>query len=113
MYRMNEMEFWNGRRHELGREAEEWTPRRQRVARKGSPDSGAALRGRPGTPPRAEQRTGMRGGEYLMELRVFTSGGAETALEESVIGAFGTRLRGELLRPGDAGYEEARKSGTA
>ena len=44
-----------------------------------------------------------------MELRVFTSGGAETALEESVIGAFGTRLRGELLRPGDAGYEEARK----
>ena len=44
-----------------------------------------------------------------MELRVFTSGGVETALEESVIGAFGTRLRGELLRPGDAGYEEARK----
>src|SRR4029450_7843003 len=47
--------------------------------------------------------------EYLMELRVFTSGGAETALENSVIGAFGTRLHGELLRPGDAGYEGARK----
>ena len=44
-----------------------------------------------------------------MELRVFTSGGAETVLEESVIGAFEARLRGELLRPGDAGYEEARK----
>jgi FAD/FMN-containing dehydrogenase len=47
--------------------------------------------------------------EDLMELRVFTSGGAETALEESVIGVFEARLRGELLRPGDAGYEEARK----
>ena len=44
-----------------------------------------------------------------MELRVLTSGGAEAALEDSVIGAFEGRLRGELLRPGDAGYEEARK----
>jgi FAD/FMN-containing dehydrogenase len=44
-----------------------------------------------------------------MELRVFTSGGAETALESSVIGAFGMRLHGELLRPGDAGYEGARR----
>jgi hypothetical protein len=44
-----------------------------------------------------------------MKLRVVTSGGAETALEESVIGAFGARLRGELLRPGDLSYEEARK----
>jgi len=44
-----------------------------------------------------------------MELRVLTSGGAETALEESLIGTFAARLRGELLRPGDAGYEEARK----
>jgi FAD/FMN-containing dehydrogenase len=44
-----------------------------------------------------------------MELRVVTSGGAETALEESVIGTFGGRLRGELLRPGDERYEVARR----
>ena len=58
MYRMNAIEFWNGRRHELVREAEDgrlaW---RLRVA---SPER--ALRARPATPPGAEQRTGMRGG---------------------------------------------------
>ena len=44
-----------------------------------------------------------------MELRVTSSGGARDALEDSVVDEFGARLRGELLRPGDAGYEEARK----
>jgi FAD/FMN-containing dehydrogenase len=44
-----------------------------------------------------------------MELKVVTSGGAEAALQDSVVEEFGARLRGELLRPGDAGYEEARK----
>ncbi len=44
-----------------------------------------------------------------MELRVTSSGGARDALEDSVVDEFGARLRGELLRSGDAGYEEARK----
>lgn len=44
-----------------------------------------------------------------MELQVTTSTGANSALEESVVRVFGARLRGELLRAGDGGYEEARK----
>ncbi|MFL6009240.1 MAG: hypothetical protein ACJ73Z_06335 [Rubrobacteraceae bacterium] len=76
MYRMNAIEFWNGRRHELVREAEDgrlaWRLRAaspKRVARRsgspaeaGRPDPERALRANPGTPPRAEQRTGMRSG---------------------------------------------------
>ncbi|MFL5990381.1 MAG: hypothetical protein ACJ73W_00110 [Rubrobacteraceae bacterium] len=60
---MNAIEFWNGRRHELVREAEDG-----RLAPEGGePEAGRpiperALRANPGTPPRAEQRTGMRGG---------------------------------------------------
>jgi FAD/FMN-containing dehydrogenase len=44
-----------------------------------------------------------------VDLQVTTSGGAASALEESVVRAFGARLRGELLQAGDEGYEEARK----
>ena len=44
-----------------------------------------------------------------MELQVITNGGNEAALGDPVVEAFAARLRGELLRPGDAGYEEARK----
>jgi FAD/FMN-containing dehydrogenase len=44
-----------------------------------------------------------------MELQVRTSGGAASALEDSVVEAFGARLRGELIRAGDEGYEEARR----
>ncbi len=44
-----------------------------------------------------------------MELQVTTSGGAASALEDSVVEAFGARLRGELIRAGDEGYEEARR----
>lgn len=44
-----------------------------------------------------------------MELQMITNGGAKTALGERVVEAFAARLRGELLRPGDAGYEETRK----
>jgi FAD/FMN-containing dehydrogenase len=44
-----------------------------------------------------------------MDLQVITKGGAEVALGDSVVEAFGARLRGELVRPGDAGYEEVRK----
>src|ERR671917_736766 len=44
-----------------------------------------------------------------MELQVTTSVGAASALEDSVVEALGARLRGELIRAGDEGYEEARK----
>ena len=43
-----------------------------------------------------------------MELELNTNGGAKVAIEDSVFEAFGARLRGELIRSGDAGYEEAR-----
>ena len=45
----------------------------------------------------------------MSELRVTTTQGAETGLEETVVEAFQAGLRGALLRPGDAGYDEARK----
>lgn len=45
----------------------------------------------------------------MTELRATGSGGADITLDGSVIGAFEARLRGELLRPGDEGYENARR----
>ncbi len=45
----------------------------------------------------------------MRELRVTTIQGAETGLEESVVEAFQAGFRGDLLRPGDASYDEARK----
>ena len=42
------------------------------------------------------------------ELRVTMNAGAEVVLREGVIEALRTRLRGPLLRAGDAGYDEAR-----
>lgn len=44
-----------------------------------------------------------------MELQVITNRGEETMLGELEVEAFAARLRGELLRPGDASYEEVRK----
>jgi FAD/FMN-containing dehydrogenase len=44
----------------------------------------------------------------MRELRVTTTQGADTGLEETVVEAFQTSLRGDLLRPGGEGYEEAR-----
>ncbi len=44
----------------------------------------------------------------MADLRVITLTGAEAALGESVIEEFASKLRGELLRPGAPGYEEAR-----
>src|SRR3712207_6063282 len=44
-----------------------------------------------------------------MELQVTTSGGAASALDDSVVEAFGARLRGEVISAGDEGYEGARK----
>jgi FAD/FMN-containing dehydrogenase len=45
----------------------------------------------------------------MAQLRIVTLTGAEAALGESVVDRFGSGLRGELLRPGDTTYEEARK----
>jgi FAD/FMN-containing dehydrogenase len=42
-------------------------------------------------------------------LHVTTTAGADTMIEEPTVTAFRTRLRGELLRPDDPGYDEARK----
>ena len=45
----------------------------------------------------------------MAELRIVTLAGAESALDETVVERFGSGLRGELIRPGDAEYEEARQ----
>jgi FAD/FMN-containing dehydrogenase len=44
----------------------------------------------------------------MAELRIVTLAGAESSLDEAEVERFGAGLRGELLRTGDAGYEEAR-----
>src|SRR5919112_264418 len=44
----------------------------------------------------------------MADLRIVTLTGADSALTGSAVEGFGSGLRGELLRPGDAGYEEAR-----
>src|SRR5918997_1480496 len=46
--------------------------------------------------------------EIMAELRIVTLTGADAALTGSLVEEFGSRMRGELLRPGDAEYEEAR-----
>ncbi len=43
-----------------------------------------------------------------MELKIVTSTGAQSALEDSLVEDLRARLRGRVLRPGDAGYDEAR-----
>jgi FAD/FMN-containing dehydrogenase len=45
----------------------------------------------------------------MSELRVTTTKGVDTELKETVVEGLKTSLRGELLRPGAEGYEEARK----
>src|SRR5918995_1046075 len=45
----------------------------------------------------------------MADLRVITLTGADAALGDSVVERFGNGLRGELLRPDDAGYEKTRK----
>jgi hypothetical protein len=44
----------------------------------------------------------------MSELRIVTLTGAEAALGESVVEGLGSGLRGELLRPSDPTYEQAR-----
>jgi hypothetical protein len=45
----------------------------------------------------------------MAELRVITTTGQETVLEEATVEKFQASLRGPLLRPGDAGYDDARQ----
>jgi NADP-dependent 3-hydroxy acid dehydrogenase YdfG len=44
----------------------------------------------------------------MADLPIVTLTGAAAALGEAIVERFGSRLRGKLLSPGDAGYEEAR-----
>ena len=43
-----------------------------------------------------------------MDHRAITNGGAQVALGEATVEGFAARLRGEVLSPEDAGYDEAR-----
>jgi FAD/FMN-containing dehydrogenase len=45
----------------------------------------------------------------MTDLRVITSDGADAILEEATVQDFAGNLRGPLLRPGDGGYDDARK----
>ena len=44
----------------------------------------------------------------MTDLRVITTTGKESVLEEAAVNEFKTSLRGQLLTPGDAGYDDAR-----
>src|SRR5215212_2629561 len=44
----------------------------------------------------------------MAKMRILTLAGTESALDEAVVERFGSGLQGELLRPGDGEYEEAR-----
>ena len=44
----------------------------------------------------------------MAELRIVTLAGTDSTLDEAEVERFASRLRGELLHPVDAGYEEAR-----
>src|SRR5215217_4824636 len=48
------------------------------------------------------------GGSTMEDLRVATTTGADTVLKNVAVEEFKGGLRGELLRPGDDGYESAR-----
>src|SRR5262245_11013601 len=45
----------------------------------------------------------------MPDLRVTTTRGTDIVLDDATVQGFQTSLRGSLLRPGDAGYDEARK----
>src|SRR5438046_3732000 len=45
----------------------------------------------------------------MTDLRVITTEGTDAILEEAAAHDFAAGLRGPLLRPGDGGYDEARK----
>src|SRR5437763_12431961 len=45
----------------------------------------------------------------MTDLRVLTIDGTDAILEEAAVQEVAAGLRGPLLRPGDAGYDEARR----
>src|SRR5262249_43543940 len=45
----------------------------------------------------------------MADLRVVTTEGIDKILEDPVVQNFADSLRGRLVRPGDGGYDEARK----
>jgi len=45
----------------------------------------------------------------MTDLRVVTTNGTDAIFEEATVSDFAAELRGPLLRPGDGGYDEARK----
>src|ERR1700719_4131617 len=45
----------------------------------------------------------------MTDLRVITTNGTDTILEEATVQNFADSLRGPLLHPGEGGYDEARK----
>ncbi len=45
----------------------------------------------------------------MTEVRIAATNGNDVVLDDAVVEGFEAGLRGELLRPGDEGYEEARK----
>ena len=45
----------------------------------------------------------------MTDLRVVTTEGSDAILEEAAVQDFAASLRGPLLRPGEGGYDEARK----
>jgi hypothetical protein len=45
----------------------------------------------------------------MADLRITTTRGTDTVLDEATVQGFTSRVRGPLLRPGDAGYDAARK----
>jgi hypothetical protein len=45
----------------------------------------------------------------MVNLQVTTSNGTASTLEESAVEEFGKSLRGQLICPGDGGYDNARK----
>lgn len=49
-----------------------------------------------------------QGENHDRPLRVITTTGGENVLEEAAVNEFKTSLRGQLLTPGDAGYDDAR-----
>src|SRR3712207_3098072 len=49
------------------------------------------------------------GGRIVTDVRIATKNGDGVVLDDAVVERFEAELRGELIRPGDEGYEEARK----
>src|SRR5215813_6516574 len=45
----------------------------------------------------------------MADLRVITTRGTDTVLDDAIVQGFQTSLRGSLLRPGDTDYDEARQ----